>query len=72
MSWFTDLLPKKANTATSSSDEDKLQAKKNLEKLHLYISVDFSSVKFLGIDENVTPHKILVWKSSGVTVSSVV
>lgn len=60
MSWLSNLIPQKNNT--SSSDAEKLDAKANLQKLHLHVSVDFSVVRFLGIDENVAPHKILVWK----------
>lgn len=60
MSWLSNLIPQKNNQ--SSGDSDKMDARANLQKLHLYISVDFSSVKFLGIDENQVPHKILVWK----------
>lgn len=61
MSWLSSILPKKGGDL-STGDADKLQAKQNLTKLHLYISIDFSSVKFLGIDQNQTPHKILTWK----------
>lgn len=60
MSWLSKLIPQKSNQ--SSGDSDKMDARASLQKMHLYISVDFSSVKFLGIDENVTPHKILAWK----------
>jgi len=60
MSWLSNLIPQKNNQ--SSGDADKIEAKASLQKMHLYISVNFSSVKFLGIDENQTPHKILVWK----------
>lgn len=60
MSWLSNLIPQKNNQ--SSGDADKMDARANLQKLHLYISIDFFAVKFLGIDENVTPHKILVWK----------
>ncbi len=70
MSWLTNLIPSKSNTANASTgDADKISAKQNLYKKHLYISVDFTSVKFLGIDENEyvkekqgEPHKILAWK----------
>lgn len=62
MSWLSNLLPNKSGTNLSSGDQDKMDAKQNLQKMQLYIAVDFSTVKFLGIDENVAPHKILTWK----------
>lgn len=62
MSWLTNLIPSKANSSISTGDAEKIEAKASLQKMHLYISIDFSSVKFIGIDENVTPYKILVWK----------
>ena len=38
MSWLTNLIPSKSNTANASTgDADKISAKQNLYKKHLYI-----------------------------------
>lgn len=60
MSWFTNLIIQK-NTQ-STTDSDKQEAKQLQTQKCLYISVDFSTVRFLGIDESVKPHKIISWK----------
>lgn len=60
MSWLTNLIPKKNNQ--SSSDDEKQAIRELQTKKNLYISIDFCSVKFLGIDESVAPHKIVFWK----------